>query len=374
MGLAEMNMFLQERLLCGKVDLMKDFPFAVHTKATCNSEQDLVHNLLSAFGNEADSKSTFCFDTTKGKNATDGLNNHSCTVAFSKMLLNNISEINKYLKEQNEQLDENDFLVCFFQSSSQRKEGIFKNNSRSMARFIYAVDYIWHRIFAKIPFLKNIYYQITQGKEQVLPYSEVYGRFFYCGFKVVAEQSCAQYHSVIVKKTGEPEVARPSYGMFIKLPRVVRNEKIANVYKLRTMHAYSEYLQEYIYEQNELKEGGKFANDYRISGLGRLLRKYWIDEFPMILNLLKGDIKLVGVRPLSQQYFNLYEVEIQKLRIKVKPGLLPPFYADMPKTLEDIQRSEKQYIESYLKNPYLTDLKYLKRILYNIIFNRRRSQ
>ena len=45
----------------------------------------------------------------------------------------------------------------------------------------------------------------------------------------------------------------------------------------------------------------------------------------MLINFFKGDMKLVGVRPLSKQYFELYKKEVRERRIKYKPGLIPPF-------------------------------------------------
>ena len=67
--------------------------------------------------------------------------------------------------------------------------------------------------------------------------------------------------------------------------KVGKDGVIINVYKFRTMHPYSEYLQSYIYEQNKLQEGGKFANDFRVTTLGKCMRKLWIDELPMFINL-----------------------------------------------------------------------------------------
>ena len=122
------------------------------------------------------------------------------------------------------------------------------------------------------------------------------------------------------------------------------------VFKFRTMYPYSEYLQDYIYKNYRLQEGGKFNHDIRINGTGRLMRKYWIDELPMLINLLKGDLKLVGVRPLSKQYMSLYDPDLQQMRFEFKPGLLPPFYADMPKTLPEIQESERKYLTLCIKN------------------------
>ena len=84
-------------------------------------------------------------------------------------------------------------------------------------------------------------------------------------------------------------------------------------------------------------------------------------------------MKVVGVRPLSQHYFNLYSKELQEKRIKNRPGLIPPYYADMPETLEEIQESELRYLDSYEKHPLRTQLRYFWKAFYNILFRRARS-
>src|SRR5690606_24682592 len=106
---------------------------------------------------------------------------------------------------------------------------------------------------------------------------------------------------------------------------------------------------------NNLDEGGKFKNDFRIPTWGRWMRRLWLDELPMIINVLRGEMKLVGVRPLSRHYFNLYPPEIQELRTRHTPGLLPPFYRDLPKAFDEIVASEARYLRSYEKMPLRTD-------------------
>jgi lipopolysaccharide/colanic/teichoic acid biosynthesis glycosyltransferase len=157
------------------------------------------------------------------------------------------------------------------------------------------------------------------------------------------------------------------------MKRVGKDGKIINVFKFRTMYPYAEYLQEYIYEQNKLTEGGKFADDFRITNWGKFLRRFWLDELPMIINLFKGDLKIVGVRPLSRHYYSLYTKELQEKRIDSKPGLLPPFYVDMPKTLEEIIDSELKYLKQYEKSPVKTDFQYFWAILNNIFIRKARS-
>ena len=72
------------------------------------------------------------------------------------------------------------------------------------------------------------------------------------------------------------------YPSIIKQKRIGLHGKEFYMYKLRTMHPFSEYLQEYVYKKNELQEGGKIKNDFRISPEGRIFRKFWIDEIPML--------------------------------------------------------------------------------------------
>nr|HQU52372.1 sugar transferase [Saprospiraceae bacterium] len=136
---------------------------------------------------------------------------------------------------------------------------------------------------------------------------------------------------------------------------------------------FSEYLQKFIYEAYGLQAGGKFKSDPRINTVGKFLRKYWLDEIPMLINLLRGDIKLIGVRPVSSHYLSLYPEDAREFRKHFKPGYIPPFYADLPKTFDEIVASEVKYLKAYERHPVLTDLKILIQSLYNIIIKRARS-
>ena len=178
----------------------------------------------------------------------------------------------------------------------------------------------------------------------------------------------------VVRKNRDPLYPEnPTYGPFIRLKRYGKGGKEIGVYKMRTMHAYSEYLQEYVYMKNNLQEGGKFSNDFRVTAAGKFMRKFWLDELPMVFNLFLGDMKIVGVRPLSKHYFNLYSEELREKRTRYKPGLVPPFYVDMPKTLDEIMASENKYLDAYAKSPFLTDTRYFFAAFYNIFIRRARS-
>ena len=207
--------------------------------------------------------------------------------------------------------------------------------------------------------------------------TEVLGRLYWAGFELVEERIHKHRAVLVARKTGEPHVNdSPTRSRLIALNRVGKDGCIIKVYKLRTMYRYAEYLQPYVYQQNSLGEGGKFANDFRITRMGRWMRKCWIDEIPMLWNIVRGELKLIGVRPLSQHYLSLYTPEMQRLHVSVKPGLLPPFYAEKvrPRTIGEVQQSERAYIEAYRQHPFMTDLRYLLRILHNIVLRGARSK
>ena len=239
----------------------------------------------------------------------------------------------------------------------------------------YVPFYIWKRVVPKLPISKKFYFFITKGRNRLLSKAEAFGRLYSCGFEIISEQQLNDEVYFTARKIQDPAYDyRPTYGTFIRLKRVGKNGKIIYAYKMRTMYPYSEYLQQYVYEQSSLKEGGKFKDDFRVNTLGKFMRRFWIDEWPMLINLIRGDIKLIGVRPLSQQYYELYDDEPKEKRIKFRPGLIPPFYADMPVTLEEIQESESRYLDAYMKHPLLTDFRYFWKATYNIIFKKARSQ
>ena len=295
-------------------------------------------------------------------------------VLLAKEHLNAIRYLNRYLREANKKLDWNGYFVCSFDTAQKRRVQIFSKHTRIVAYIIYFFDFLWHRVCPKLLLTRRFYYFCTKKVRKVFPRPEVLGRLYYCGFDVVSERYIHDRYCVIAQKKRLPSTDQHTYGMLVKLRRIGKHGKLINVYKFRTMYAYSEYLQTYVYENNNLDTGGKFNDDYRVTEWGRVLRRLWLDELPMFINMLKWEIKLVGVRPLSQQYFSLYSKEMQELRIKTKPGLLPPFYVDMPETLDEIQDNERRYLESYLKHPIRTDWKYFWKIVVNILFRGKRSK
>ena len=96
--------------------------------------------------------------------------------------------------------------------------------------------------------------------------------------------------------------------VLFKQERPGKNEKIFKLYKFRTM-------------TNEKDENGNLLPDnVRLTKFGRFLRKTSLDELPEIINILKGDMSIIGPRPLLVEYLPRYNEE-QKHRHDVRPGL-----------------------------------------------------
>jgi lipopolysaccharide/colanic/teichoic acid biosynthesis glycosyltransferase len=291
------------------------------------------------------------------------------------MPLNQIRGVNKLFTTVNDKLPDNGIWICCYEPQSVTKRNILNRFPPVIGWMYYIAFFCYKRVLPKMFMTSRLYFDITEGKNRVLSKAEVMGRLCYCGFEIIDERKKGDLNYVVARRKFRPEItARRLYGILVKLKRVGKNGKLFKVYKFRTMHPYSEFLQAYIYERYSLQEGGKFNHDIRVTSLGRFMRRCWIDELPMLFNLLKGDMKLVGVRPISKHYFSLYSQELQEKRVRHKPGLLPPFYADMPKTLEEIEASEMRYLTMCEeKGTLVTDFVYFWRIVCTIIFKRAHS-
>ncbi len=101
-------------------------------------------------------------------------------------------------------------------------------------------------------------------------------------------------------------------GVFYKQTRVGKNNKDFKVYKFRSMIVDA--------DKKGLLSIGKDGRDPRITKIGYILRKYKLDELPQLINVLKGDMSLVGPRPEVRKYVDLYD-DKQKEILKVRPGI-----------------------------------------------------
>lgn len=288
--------------------------------------------------------------------------------------LNDVRRLNQYFLELYQGMLAGGYFVGYAHTIHTHYDWVYGKFPRLMAHLVYGFSFVWRRVIPKLPWTKNVYFAITKGKNRIISRAELLGRLSFCGFEIVAEQEMERRFWVIARKVKKPSfVENPTYGPLVTLNRVGYQGKTVRVYKLRTMHPYSEFLQDYVFERQGLEKGGKLKDDFRVTTWGRVLRKLWIDELPMLYNWLRGDLKIVGVRPLSGHFLGLYDEELRQLRNKTKPGLIPPFYVDMPVTLEEICASEKKYLRAFLEKPVRTDIYYGAVALWNIFVKKARS-
>ena len=139
--------------------------------------------------------------------------------------------------------------------------------------------------------------------------------------------------------------------IFFSQTRVGQNGRKFKIYKFRSMYMDAEARKNELMAQNQM-EGLMFKmdNDPRIlPGIGHKIRDWSLDEFPQFLNVLKGDMSLVGTRPPTVDEFNEYEVH-HKMRLAFKPGITGMWQVSGRsniKDFEEIVRLDSEYIKNW---------------------------
>jgi exopolysaccharide biosynthesis polyprenyl glycosylphosphotransferase len=110
--------------------------------------------------------------------------------------------------------------------------------------------------------------------------------------------------------------------VFFKQVRVGLHGAKFNLLKFRSMVVNADAMKDQLLAQNEHKDGPvfKMTNDPRITGIGAFIRKYSIDELPQLVNILRGDMTIVGPRPAVPKEVAQYKAW-QRRRLSVRPGL-----------------------------------------------------
>ncbi len=110
--------------------------------------------------------------------------------------------------------------------------------------------------------------------------------------------------------------------IIFKSPRAGLNKRRFQMLKFRTMVKDADTLiQNFAHLNDEVGPGFKIKNDPRITPLGKFLRKTSIDELPQLINVLKGEMSLVGPRPITEWEFQRIQEQVIIRRFSVKPGI-----------------------------------------------------
>lgn len=288
--------------------------------------------------------------------------------------INDVPRINKFFNTVNDLLPMNGLYVGCVETYNLRHRRIHRKYPPVIWQVYFLLDFIFKRIFPKLRITKKIYFVITHGRNRAISKAEALGRVVSCGFEILDDRIIDGLLYFVVKKSGDPlHDDSPSYGPLYKMSRVGKNGKMIGVYKFRTMHPYSEYLQDYVLKKSGYNDIGKPADDFRLTSWGGTMRKLWLDELPQLINVLKGDMKLVGIRPVSRRFLEEYPADLVELRSKHKPGCVPPYVALLKQELSEYIESERTYLKEKEAHPYTADWKYFFKAMYNIISNKIRS-
>jgi lipopolysaccharide/colanic/teichoic acid biosynthesis glycosyltransferase len=139
--------------------------------------------------------------------------------------------------------------------------------------------------------------------------------------------------------------------IFYKQSRIGLNGNEFRVFKFRSMRLDADKL-------GLITVGGR---DHRVTSIGYVLRKYKLDELPQLINVLLGDMSLVGPRPEVKKYVDLYTAE-QRVVLSIRPGITDwasIYYKDENEILGRSNDPEKDYIEKVMPDKLNYNLVYI---------------
>jgi exopolysaccharide biosynthesis polyprenyl glycosylphosphotransferase len=173
-----------------------------------------------------------------------------------------------------------------------------------------------HSRFQDLDWEENSHVYAVAGPAEIVP--AMIKRMLDCVCSVVLLILCAPLFLLIaalVRTTSPGPV-------FFRQIRIGLNKRQFTIYKFRTMVSNAEQLQDRLLSMNEMTGPVfKINQDPRVTPLGRVLRKASIDELPQLLNVLKGNMSLVGPRAMSLRDYKLFDQDWQRRRFSVKPGI-----------------------------------------------------
>lgn len=155
--------------------------------------------------------------------------------------------------------------------------------------------------------------------------------------------------------------------IFFSHKRIGKNGKIIGIYKFRSMVSNSEEIFKNFTEEQkkEFEKNFKLDDDPRITKIGGFLRKTSLDELPQLLNIIKGDMSVVGPRPIVRAEVEKYGVCADKL-FSVKPGLTGFWQANgrSDTTYEERVQMDMYYIDN---RSFLLDIRIILKTVISVI-------
>ncbi|NDO18737.1 sugar transferase [Lachnospiraceae bacterium MD329] len=213
---------------------------------------------------------------------------------------------------------------------------------------------------------------LQEEREQVIITAEDLNRPVYEVFKRVLDFVLSLFALVIllpVFLVTAAAVKSDGGNVIYKQKRVGKNNKLFDMYKFRSMCIGAENMRAELMKYNEM-DGPvfKIKNDPRITKVGKFIRKYSIDELPQLVNILKGDMSIVGPRPPLLDEVAQY-TDYHRQRLMVTPGLTCFWqaYGRSDLSFEDWVDMDMKYIK---RRSISLDISLIIRTVYAVIFKR----
>jgi len=129
--------------------------------------------------------------------------------------VNDMRRLNQYFIEVNKRLVDGGLYISKIEPIRKRHLRFKESYPYYIAQVFYFFDFIWRRVFPKLPVLQKIYFSITKGRNRAISLAEGLGRLYYCGFEIINLWESGYYVYFIAKKIKEPSTdTSPSYGPF----------------------------------------------------------------------------------------------------------------------------------------------------------------
>lgn len=321
------------------------------------------------------------------KTAGHTLHHAAASLLIGRTRLNDVLRLNNYMQFCTDRIHIGGYFAFRYLPFENYKKRLRARYNGPFYWIAYFLHFVWYRALPKIPYLEKLYFtpllswldtihlSFAKKRNRALSKAEVWGRLCFWGMEVRAESDGDGELFILAQRTAQPVRNKvPSFYMITALDKVGLDGKVIHTHKIRTMSPFSEFLQARIFQDHGLASTGKFANDFRLTDYGAILRKYWLDELPQILDWLRGEIKLVGIRATSPHFLSLYPKEFYDLYIQVKPGLIPPIFDESTNGFEQIVAIEFEYLRKYAADPVRTDIQYFCKTFKDIVFRGVRSK
>ncbi|SDP18124.1 undecaprenyl-phosphate galactose phosphotransferase [Desulforhopalus singaporensis] len=288
----------------------------------------------------------------------DKVDEHIITEVEGKPLLGNIGSINEYLK-----VHEIDYIYIALPMRAEKK--IFKilRECRSLGARIFLIPdlYLYGLHHAEIQSLGSmLILNFNPNTEWKRSFDVVFSLM-----ALVATLPVTLVIALLVKLSdGGP--------VFYKHQRITAAGKKFNCLKFRTMRVGADReLQKILATDEEMRrewqQSYKLKSDPRVTGIGKILRRTSLDELPQFLNVLRGDMSVVGARPIVDNELNGYYKESAGRYCSMKPGITGPWQVGRRSNVEDYGE-RVQMDDWYILNYSLwTDIKIIIKTVYCMV-------